>query len=145
MNTKATIIIAVVLALIVGFGGGYYVRGAMRPQGVSRNAIFTPGQGGATGTRFGGANAQGRPVEGTIDSITSDHMTVKSPDGSTHAVLIDNTTQYKKTTDATQADFTQGTSVMVIGKQNPDGSITASSIQTAPQRPASQSPAPAAQ
>lgn len=145
MNTKSTIAIAAVVALIVGFGAGYYAKGAMAPQRGARGAGFAQGQAGAAGGRFAGANGQGRPVTGTIDSISADHMTVKSQDGSTHAVLIDNNTQYKKTADATQADFAQGASVMVIGKQNPDGSITATNIQTAPERPTQPSTSPAVQ
>lgn len=140
MNTKSLVAVVSVVAIITGFGAGYYAKGAMTPQRGSRTAFA---QGGANAGRFG-ANGQ-RPVAGTIDSIASDHMTVKSQDGSTHAVLIDNTTQYKKTTDATQADFAQGASVMVIGKQNPDGSITATNIQTAPERPTQPSTPPAAQ
>ncbi|HSX24529.1 MAG TPA: DUF5666 domain-containing protein [Candidatus Andersenbacteria bacterium] len=141
MNTKATIATSTIIALVIGFGAGYYLKGTMTPVRGARGGAFA--QGGANAGRFG-ANGQ-RPVVGTIQSITADHMTVQSMDGSTHAVLIDNNTQYRKTTDATQSDFTQGTSVMVVGTQNPDGSITATNIQTAPQRPTQSSPSPAAQ
>ena len=140
MNTKAMVAITAIIALVVGFGAGFYAKGAMTPQ---RGARFAQGQAGAPAGRFG-ANGQ-RPVTGTIQSISATSMTVQSPDGSTHAVLLDNNTQYKKTADATQTDFAQGAQVMVVGTSNPDGSVTAASVQTAPQRPASQSPAPAAQ
>ena len=142
MNTKATIVISAALALVIGFGAGFYAKGAMTPQ---RGARFAQGQAGAQAGRFG-ANGQ-RPVTGTIQSISSTNMTVQSPDGSTHAVLLNNNTQYKKTADATQTDFAQGAQVMIVGTSNPDGSVTATSVQTAPQRPAgsAQSPAPAAQ
>lgn len=131
MNTKATIAVVAVVALIIGFGGGYYVRGTMTPARGVRGGAFAQGQNGAA--RFG-ANGQ-RPVTGTISNITDGHMTVQSQDGSSHAVIIDSNTQYRKTDSATAADFPQGTNVMVIGNQNPDGSVTATSIQTAPQRP----------
>lgn len=140
MNTKAMLLLTAIIALAVGFGTGYYAKGAMTPQ---RGVRFAQGQAGAQVGRFG-ANGQ-RPVTGTIQSISATSMTVQSPDGSTHAVLLDNNTQYKKTADATQTDFAQGAQVMVVGTSNPDGSVTAASVQTAPQRPASQSPTPAAQ
>src|SRR5690242_4758765 len=120
MNTKTTIALVAIIAVLIGFGGGYATRGSMRTIQPGR------GQGFGQGSRFG-TNGQGRPVVGTIDTMAADHMTVKSADGSTHAILIDSNTQYHKTVSAIQSDFAQGVSILVIGKQNPDGSITAAS------------------
>jgi hypothetical protein len=129
MNTKQLIPIITIASLVVGGGIGYYVKGATTPARSANRGQFTQGQ---NANRFG--NGQ-RPVTGTISAITNNHATVQSQDGSSHAVIIDSNTQYRKTDSAQASDFPAGTNVMVVGTQNPDGSVTASSIQTAPQRP----------
>jgi hypothetical protein len=42
-------------------------------------------------------------------------------------------TTYDKTVPAAQSDFQMGASVVINGKANPDGSVTATSVQTAPE------------
>ncbi|MDO8512616.1 MAG: sigma-70 family RNA polymerase sigma factor [bacterium] len=53
-------------------------------------------------------------------------------DSTSQIVLLTTDTTYEKTTTATQGDFQTSASVVINGKSNPDGSVTATSVQTAP-------------
>jgi len=129
MNQKALLVIVAVVCLVVGAGGGYFARGALRPQMGFRNG---QGRGGQFGQLFGGG-AGGRPLIGMIQSTGNDRLTLTTPDGSSHIVLISSDTKYHKVTDGSLTDFPTGTRVIVVGSQNSDGSMTATSVQAAPQ------------
>ncbi len=98
---------------------------------------FTP----RNNRNFAGRNSQIRQFSqngsritlGEVQNISSDRLTLKTREGSNQIVLINNDTSFKKLSDATQADFQNGINVMITGKANPDGSITATNIQTAPE------------
>jgi hypothetical protein len=124
---QKNIIVVGAVALIIGLAGGYF-----------GNQAFTPKRS-TTGTRGTGVNGQFRQTAsgqrntfGQIQDISTDKLTLKARDGSSQIVLLTTDTTYEKTTTATQSDFQSGTSVVINGKSNPDGSVTATSVQTAP-------------
>lgn len=130
------IVIAVVLVGAVAFFGGMkYQRGkvsmmAGRFAGANGLAGARGGQGGPGGqNRFG----QGiRPINGEILSVDDKSMTVKMMDGSTKIVVLSETTSINKAAEAVKTDLKTGEKVAVFGAQNPDGSVTAQSIQLNP-------------
>ena len=123
---KNAIIVGVV-ALIIGLAGGYFGGQALTPKRPAGGA-----RGGATNGQFRqGANGQ-RNTFGQIQDISADRLTLKARDGSSQIVLLTSDTTFEKTVPATQGDFQSGASVVINGKANPDGSVTATSVQTAP-------------
>ena len=122
---KNTIIVGVV-ALIIGLAGGYF-----------GNQAFTPKRP-TQGMRNSASNQFRQPANGQknafgqIQDISSDKLTLKTREGSSQIVLLTPDTSYEKTTPASQEDFQTGASIVINGKSNPDGSITATSVQTTP-------------
>lgn len=124
---QKNIIVVGVVALIIGLVGGYFGGQAFapkRPAGGMR-AIGTNGQ-------FRQNNNGQRNSFGQIQDIGNDRLTLKSRDGSSQIILLTPDTSYEKTVTAAQSDFRTGASVVISGKANPDGSITATTVQTAP-------------
>jgi hypothetical protein len=135
------IISVVATAVVVGgvafYGGMKYVQG----KAVSdRQQRF--GQAGANigGGFRGQGGAGGGLVSGDIISKDAQSITVKMRDGSSKIVFYSDTTEVSKFVAGTPADLTVGKTVTIIGKTNPDGSVTAISVQL---RPNLLSPSPA--
>lgn len=139
MNNKNIIIVAVIVAIIFG-GGGFYggmlygkgqnsqpasgqFRTGQRPGGVGQ----LNGQTGGTGIarRAGGAGF----VSGQIITKDDKSITVKSTDGGSKIIFLSDSTQVTKSASGTISDLIDNTQVLVNGTANPDGSITAGSIQ----------------
>ena len=74
-------------------------------------------------------NGAFRPVNGTILSIDENSLTVELSDGSSKIVMLTDTTQINKATDASMQDLVEGDTVNLFGSQNDDGTITAQTIQ----------------
>lgn len=72
---------------------------------------------------------QGRPVSGEIIESDEKSITVKLADGSSRIIFVGDSVQINKIAPGTKEDLTQGTQVLIIGSENPDGSINANSIQ----------------
>lgn len=94
---------------------------------------FNQNVGGRTGQgmRNGGGFGEG-VVSGEILSKDATSMTVSLRSGGSKIVLYSPTTKVEKTVDGTIADVIAGKSVMITGTANPDGSVSASSIQIRP-------------
>jgi hypothetical protein len=89
-----------------GFGrglgnGGTFVRGSFDP-----NASFAPGRGGFFA-------AGGVTLEGTVQSVTGDTLTIATDDGRTVEVSLDADTDYHKQAAGSEADVTTGSKVAV--------------------------------
>jgi hypothetical protein len=69
---------------------------------------------------------------GEIFSKDETGFTVKMQDGSTRIVFTSTSTPVMKSTNGSAIDLAVGTNVMVSGKANADGSITADSVQIRP-------------
>ena len=68
-------------------------------------------------------------LTGTVAAEDSGSITVDTRDGSSHVVLISPSTTYQKSVAGTISDVPVGSSIMVIGSTNGDGSVLATSIQ----------------
>ena len=83
------------------------------------NASFDPnggfgagrGAGNANGGRFGFGGAP--TIQGTVDSITADSVTIKTADGNTITIGLDSTTTYHQQADATASDVEAGKTVIL--------------------------------
>ena len=88
---------------------------------------------GASGHAVTGGSAPKQPlarVFGSVATVNGDTMTVKTQQGSTNVKVTGATIQ--KTVAGTASDLTAGESVIVVGKQGSDGSLTATNIQIRP-------------
>ena len=105
----------------VAFFGGIQYQKSQRSAGRGQ---FEGGQG-----QFGNRNGQNRPVTGSIISADDKSITVKLMDGSSKIVILSTTTAINREASGSASDLKTGEKVLVIGKENSDGSITAQNIQ----------------
>jgi hypothetical protein len=143
----ATITLIAVTALAF-YGGTFYQKNYAykSPDGFSRdgrNGTFNrqskPTGGNFNGNFSGRSNREGSFVAGEIISKDDKSVTVKTIDGGSKIVYYSEDTTIGKSTDGSKDDLGQGVSVMVNGKNNSDGSLTANNIQI---RPAGGGPMP---
>ncbi len=140
MNTNINKLLPVVAVAVVcgaaGFFGGMQYQKTQTPASGNKNFAYgnIPGGAGqgANGTRLAGQNGQGGVTSGDIISKDSQSITVKLRDGSSKIVFYSGSTQIAKQTSGTADDLAVGSTVMVTGITNSDGSITAQSISLRP-------------
>lgn len=125
---KKYIIYSIIAVVVVG--GAAFYGGMQYGQNAKSSASNYGGRAFRSNGAFAGAN--GGMVEGQIVSMDSQSITVSLPTGGSKIIFYSPTTQVRKTTDGSISDLSQGTSIIVSGSQNSDGSITASSIQIRP-------------
>ena len=130
-NIKKSVnsIIAIAVILVIG---AYYL-GVQHGKSASK-AQFASGFTG--GTRGGGARGAGI-INGSVVSKDATSMTIQGRDGSSKIVLYSESTQIMKTAAGTSTDVAVGSQVMVAGKTNSDGSITAQTVSLRPNMPTS--------
>ncbi len=143
---KNIVIGIIVTAFLVG-GGGFY--GGMKyeesksprrftQQGGNGFAALSPEEraqrrqqfgngGGARGMRPAGQG--GELTSGEIISKDDTSVTVKLRDGGSKIVFTASSTQIGKFVNGASSDLEKGKTIMITGSTNPDGSITARSIQ----------------
>jgi hypothetical protein len=132
----------IILILAIALAGGAGFVGGLKYQEYKLQTAFKNGfqrtdlkDGMGTTRQNGQANTAGnkmmgiRPIAGEIISLDDKSLTIKSEDGSSKIVLISDTTTYNQETKADKSDITTGKQVTVIGSSNPDGSVTATSVQ----------------
>ncbi len=118
------LIIVIVLVIVVGVGGFF---GGIQYQKSQRT--LRAGQFGGQGQFANRAGQQsGRPVTGSIISSDDASITVKLADGSNKIVILSGSTVVNKQTIGSKSDLKTGERVLVMGKDNSDGSVTADSI-----------------
>jgi len=100
-----------------------------------RQQMFQGRTGGRQGFRTG-TDAQGDVVSGEILSKDAESFTVKLRDGGSRIILYSDATRIMKFAEGTTQDLEAGKNVTITGTTNPDGSITAQSIQVRPLMPA---------
>ena len=114
---------------VIALAGGYFWGKAAVPARTGFGGLA----GAASGTRggFGGTRGAGGGgfVAGTITANDGTSLTVQLPNGNSENVFYSSSTQVIKPSPATVGDLTPGTTVMIGGAANPDGSVTAQSIQ----------------
>jgi hypothetical protein len=152
MNKKIVpiIIICLVVAVLSFWGGMTYAGKNITAANASRQGAF--GQNGGRNMMRGGAG--GGFVSGTVlaKDATSLTIALRAPGGPNSSqggatstggskiVLISPGTQVEKTVSGAITDVAVGSQVSITGTANPDGSVSATSIQIRPTPPANGSP-----
>lgn len=127
---KNNYLIVVIVAVVVGIGGffgGMKYQESKTPEFIRRLPTDFQEKMGQFGQR--GQNQRLRPVSGEILSNDSESLTIKLPDASSKIILLTETSVINKTEEGSSEDLSEGSQVVVIGQENPDGSITAQNIQ----------------
>lgn len=125
MNKK--IVTAAAIALIIGFGAGYLVHSPAATAPVTGGAMTRAG--GFSGARGGSG---GGFLSGTVAASDSGSITLDTRDGSSHVVLITPATIVSKSVTGSMSDVSVGSTIIVSGTTNGDGSVSASLIQLRP-------------
>ena len=131
MKKSALITILVILAIVIAggsfYGGVMYAKSQISAAATAARAGFA----GRTG-RAGGAAGAGF-VSGNVIAKDASSITLQIPNnGGSKIIFYSTSTQIGKFTSGTADDLTNGTTVMVTGTTNSDGSVTAQSIQIRP-------------
>ncbi len=118
-----TALIALALAGALVVGGGGFALGRVTAPSPTFAGFPGGGNGGNGGNGFpgfgGGANGpggggfRGGGLEGTVDSISGDTMTLKTANGSTITVTLSSSTTYDKQVAGQSSDITQGATVRI--------------------------------
>jgi len=135
-----SVVVCLVIALLSFRGGMMY--GNKNTTSINANGQGSFNQGGFNQNGVGGRTGQGMRggagggiVSGEILSKDDTSITVKLSNGGSKIVLLSPTAKVEKTVDGTVADVIVGKSVMVVGTANPDGSVSAISVQIRPVSP----------
>jgi len=129
---KITIITAVI-ALAIGFAAGYFIH-TSSAKTLAGGTFARTGGSTFSGTRGGAANGAGF-LTGTVAAKDSGSITLNTRDGSSHVVLITPATTVSKSVTGSQSDVAVGSTIIVSGTTNSDGSVVASLIQLRPATP----------
>ena len=160
MKKILSIVILVVVVAAGGsfYGGMHYERGTTGGGNGGRNlANLSPearqarmaqfgGLAGGRGGRGGGSQPAGGFVAGEIIAKDDKSLTIKLPenrsdnngqagDGGSKIIFFADSTSINKTVGGSEADFNIGGQVTANGTANPDGSISAQSIQIRTEAP----------
>jgi len=125
-------IIAIVIVSAVIVGGGSFYAGMKYDQSKNKTERQTRMQqfgGGNGGPRGQQRAAGGGFASGEIISKDDKSVTVKLQDGGSKIVFVSDSTAVMKSTQGSLGDVLVGGQVMATGSPNPDGSISAQSIQ----------------
>jgi len=128
---KKLILIFVIVLLIVG-GGAFYGGIKYQQSHLPAGRNFS-GQFGTRNANNANTNNMNNSVaNGQIISQDNQSITVQLQNGSSKIVFFSEATQIMKADKGSAADLTNGENVMVNGKTNSDGSLTAQMIQIRP-------------
>lgn len=128
-SVKSNLLLTIILVTTVGVGA--FFAGMKYQQGKQPSRLdFQAMHGERQGQGFPGGPQLGTEiVRGEIISKNDDSVTVKLPDESSKIVLLSDNTQINKASEATRDDLNTGEQIMVVGKTNSDGSVSATQIQ----------------
>ncbi|MDE2001797.1 MAG: hypothetical protein KGI60_04520 [Patescibacteria group bacterium] len=132
-KTVALVLGGIIIAGVAFYGGMKYDQYAAASARQGRLQQFA-GAAGSTavfrGTRTGGA--AGGATGGSIVSKDANSLTLSLANGGSEIVFVSSSTQVSKMTTGSLNDLSAGNDVFVTGTPNPDGSLTAESIQLRP-------------
>jgi hypothetical protein len=143
MDNKNLIITGVV-ALIVGLGVGYFGAHALAATPKTGAAAYAArsaaGGAGVTGMRAGNQASGAGLLTGTVAAVSAGSITLNTRDGSSHVVLTTPDTTVSKSVTGSLSDVTVGSTIIVSGTTNSDGSVSATLVQLRPAMPVTQTP-----
>jgi hypothetical protein len=118
-----------IFSLAVAFGAFSALAGAQSPN----TAQGPPPERRANGQNPGPDRRPGGPrLAGTVTSVGVDRFEIKSMDGSSHTILVDDQTRYRESQkDIQLEDLKVGDHVMVMGKVSPAGNAPATGASAA--------------
>ncbi len=134
------IIIIIIAIAVIGCGSFY---GGMK-YGTSKAATNIQSMRQARGQQFvgggiggprGGQNAGGSFTTGEIISKDDKSITIQVRGGGSKIIFLTTTTPITKNATGSTEDLNTGTQVVITGKTNTDGSVSAESIQVRPLAP----------
>jgi hypothetical protein len=137
MKKALPIIAAIIVVGALAFYGGIKFGSSQNLQANSFQGGNFQGQrqmgqgGNFTGRRNGGQG--GNIAGGQILSADDKSITVSIPGGGSKIIFFSASTKIMKSVDAASADLSAGVNVTASGTANPDGSITATTIQIRPE------------
>ena len=114
---------------IVALGGGFFWGKA---SGAATRAAGFAGAYSSSTRRAAGGAAGGGLVTGTIATIGSSSITLQLANGNSEVVFYSTSTPVSEPTKVSVNTLKVGTTVMVGGTSNSDGSLTAQTIQVRP-------------
>jgi len=134
MNKKTGLIIGVVVLVLISFYcgmqyGGNNVRASLASK--SQNSFGGNRMMGGAGSGRGMRNGGGF-VNGEILSQDAQSITLKLQNSGSQIVFFNSQTKVSKMVDGAMTDLATGKTISVTGTPNPDGSVTATSIQLRP-------------
>jgi hypothetical protein len=126
LNNKILIFIVVLVVGGGGFFAGIQYQKSKAPSstGMKEQNISSNHQSG-----FREGMSQGMPVAGEVIAKDEESITVKIQDGGSKIVFVSEETLVRKAEEGSMEDISEGIQVIVFGRENDDGSITANNIQ----------------
>jgi len=125
-----TLLISISTVILLAVGGGAFYGGTIYSKSQNARVFNVANFQGVRGNRTAGL---GNFILGDIISKDSSSITLKLPNSAgSRIIFYSDITQISKTTTGTANDLVAGTSVSVTGATNPDGSVTAQTIQIRP-------------
>lgn len=126
-------IIKIVVAILFVSGLSFYA-GTKYPSGQNGAGVQTrSGQFNAGGAGNRAQRADTGFIGGEVISKDAQSITVKLREGGSNIVFLNASTTIIKSSSGAMSDVDIGTQVMVTGGKNPDGSVSAQSIQIRPE------------
>jgi len=131
-NVLVIAIVAVVVAVgVAAFFGGMQLSGTKRLGGLAGQNFQNFGNSNTNRARNGQAGSGF--VNGDVIAKDNNSITVKLRDGGSKIIFYSSATEIGKFVNGTSSDLEIGKTVMITGTANPDGSVTAQSVQIRPQ------------
>ena len=144
----AMIIVVIVVGAGAFFGGMKYAESQRASQFAARGVGAGQGSGMGVAGRAGGQRGAGAGAvqnggagdfaSGQVMAKDDTSITLKTRNGSSQIVFFAPSTTIDKAVVGAGSDLSVGQQVMANGKNNPDGSLAATSIQIRPDTPANQ-------
>jgi len=136
--SRQKMVAGLIIIVIVALGLGYFIglKHAQATKTAARGAAAGQyGARGGAGGIGGGRGGFGGLTAGTILSQDANSITVKLASGGSKIVLLGSSTTILKSVAGAVSDLSTGENVTVMGTANPDGSLTATSVQIRPAMP----------
>lgn len=141
-------ILSIFIVVLLAVGGGMFLAGmkyqdsrgtsvaaTSQTPGGARNGNMQGGSGNMQGPpnmQGGSSNMPGGFASGEVVSQDNKSITIKLQDGSSKTIYFSSSTTVSETTTGSTGDLKTGQTVVVIGSNSSNGSVTAQSIQIRP-------------